>query len=81
MSDETPILDAIAQQLRDDGISGMVTGYIMVAEYVDDDGDACYFWAAPGEQRLMTSIGQVEWLRLLLRRSATTMFAAMEDDD
>ena len=80
---ETPIMDAIAEQLRIDGRPGMVTGYILLAEYVDDDGDPCWLTSHPEDQRLSTTIGQVEWLRIKLRKAANDYFAMndAEDDD
>lgn len=78
---DTPIADAIAEQLKADGITGMVTGYILLAEYIDDDGDPCWYTSHPGDQRLSTSIGQVEWLRLRLRRHADTYFSEVDGDD
>lgn len=79
MSD-TPIMDAIAEQLRSDGKPGMVTGYILLAEYVDDDGEPCWLTSHPEDQRLSTSIGQVEWLSIMLRKGADNYFATDGED-
>lgn len=78
---ETPIMDAIANRLQNDGINGIITGYVLLAEYVDDDGDSCWFMSYPDEQRLSTSIGHAEWLRIMLRKGAKDYLDSLEMGD
>ena len=75
-----PVANAITEALRAEGRTGMVTGFIPLAEYIDEDGDPCWFITHPEDQRLSASIGQVEWLRLVLRRGANDYFDGDDDD-
>ena len=81
---ETPIHDAISKTLQTEGRTGMVTGYVLLAEYIDDDGDHCWYLSHPEDQRLSTSIGQVEWMNIMLRKNANDFLetiAILDDED
>jgi hypothetical protein len=78
------VLNAVAQNIIDDGYAKtpMVTGYVVLAEWIDDDGDGQFFGAALKDQTASRSIGMIvygeeherELMRLNIRRE-------WEDDD
>jgi hypothetical protein len=65
---------------------GMMTGYYVVGEFINEDGKRCWLADYPTEQSLSYSIGLLEWGRLTLKAEAQEYFdrlalAAMDDED
>lgn len=84
MSD-TPTLaervqDAIQQHLESQG-GGFATEFILVANYIDAEGEPSYFLTVPGEQRLVTTLGLAKWGELACEADARHHFADAEDDE
>jgi hypothetical protein len=67
---EQVMLDAIAESLQQaERRIAMVTGYTILAEYIDEDGDPCWYLGHPDDQRLSITLGQVELLRAVVRKA------------
>ena len=66
--------------------NGMVTGYYVVGEFINEDGKRCWLADYPTDQGLSYSIGLLEWGRLTLKAEAQEYFdrlalAAMEAEE
>lgn len=59
---------------------GMVTGFIVVAEFVDDDGDIRLWADTMADQRSHRSMGLLEWGLTVERARTTKVFLEDEND-
>lgn len=76
MSDATPrnyrdieneLMSAIAADLESvDGEAVTVTGYILVAEVMDDEGVSSVRWTSLGGLPYYRGLGMAEWLKTVL---------------
>ena len=64
MAEEDPpaLTDAINGVLQDH-IDGMVTGFCLVAEYIDADGHDAVVWEFAEGQKQSTTLGLLSWAR------------------
>lgn len=87
MADADPLTDRIHTALADgltageiepapDG--GMITGWLIVGQYVDADGDTGWFLRGMHDQGVIVSTGLVELVRECVR---TDLLANVHDDD
>lgn len=58
--------------------NGMVTGYYVVGEFINEDGKRCWLADYPEGQSLSYSIGLIEWARLTLKAEAQNYFDVLE---
>jgi hypothetical protein len=49
--------NAVANHIRSIHGDGMLTGYYIVAEFIDADGDECWFTKSPERQTLNKTLG------------------------
>lgn len=76
MTEGDPLADRVHQALAD-GLAagevepaptgGMVTGWLLVGQYVDADGDAGWFLRGASDQGVIVSVGLVELARECVR--------------
>lgn len=63
----TDDLDALASDTEvRDRRAGMLTGFVLLAEYLDDQGEPCTMTLFPQEQRTVATIRQANALALLV---------------
>lgn len=62
MSLNERVQQALAENLAEQG-GGMVTGFYLVADVIDDEGGHGWLYATAPDQPLQQSIGLVEWAR------------------
>jgi hypothetical protein len=65
------LADALEQTIRDGG--GFTTGYFLVYEVIEDDGDRTLHYVWPEDQAYWTSLGMLY--------TAVDMLSASRDDD
>ncbi len=46
---------------------GMVTGFHLIADFVDADGGQSWMYATAPDQKLITTMGLIEWARGVAR--------------
>lgn len=73
--DDSTLLSALASVVPE----GMVTSYIVVATYVDEDGDERIWSEAAPDQRCHQTMGLLSWGMAVENRHVGDMWA--EDDD
>lgn len=69
------LINALGAQI--DG-GGIVTAFVVIAEYVDADGDVCLWADSMRDQRSNRSMGLLEWGLTVERARVTQTF--LEDD-
>jgi hypothetical protein len=72
------IADALADYLGDEG---MVTGFIVHAEFMDTDGDEAWMHAVRPGQTQARTLGLVEFAREMYRHDVARYLAAAVDDE
>lgn len=60
------ISNLVSEDLAEVG-GGFVTGFYLIAEYVDGDGHDGWLYAAPDNQTLSRTTGLIEWARGVAR--------------
>lgn len=55
--DQESLDHAIAEHIRGIHGEGMLTGFYLVAEFIDTDGDECWFTKSPERQTLTRTLG------------------------
>ena len=61
------IQEAIERELSNRG-GGMLTGFIAIFTYIDEDGDQC--WSRVGQVPIITAVGMVDLLQMSVRAEA-----------
>lgn len=54
------VRDLITEALAEEG-GGMVTGYYLIAGFIDADGDHGWLYATPEDQQMATTMGLLQW--------------------
>lgn len=60
-------LDKAVQEWLESTGGGLVTGSVMLVDFVDAQGDQMWAWSVSRDQNMTKSMGLVEWLRGLVR--------------
>lgn len=69
----------LSQMVRDKR-GGMLTGFVLLAEYLDDQGEPCFLTLAPTEQRMVTTIGQARSLMLDIEHRWDQLLTESDND-
>jgi hypothetical protein len=56
------IREVVEEELAKSGRGGMMTGFLGIITYIDEDGDQC--WARAGEVPIITAVGMAETLSM-----------------
>ena len=72
--------EALAQVMAESG-GGFVTGFCLVAEVIDSDGDRGWITATTEGQALSTTLGLLRWSTLAAEHDAVAAYMAVDDDD
>lgn len=60
------VADLLADDLAENG-GGFVTGFYLIAEHVDGEGQDGWLYATPGNQTMSRTTGLIEWARGVAR--------------
>jgi hypothetical protein len=59
---------------------GIVTGFVVAAEYIDEDGDRCIFGCTLTDQKAHTSLGLIAWADAI-ERAELVQWRRIDDED
>lgn len=57
------VFGLISELLAERG-GGMVEGFVMIASYVNHEGEPCFAWSISPDQRMITTAGLIQTLRI-----------------
>lgn len=65
--EKDPVLDGISDSLRMEDWTPMVVSYVVVAEFIDHNGEKQIFTDTYEDQRRVTTLGLIEWMGAIQR--------------
>jgi hypothetical protein len=79
--DVSDLDSAIAEHIRGIHGEGMLTGFYLVAEFIDSDGDECWFTKSPERQTLTRTLGLMAFARADIEHQTVEYLKALAEDD
>jgi hypothetical protein len=74
-----PILDGVVDALRHGGHSApAVLSYVLIAEFLNDEGERCIFHDVMEDQRGLTTLGLLDYAHTVERRRMADEFMETE---
>lgn len=73
-------MDEAVLAMLQEHLGGFITGYLLVAEYVTDEGGRMVTWETGPDQSLVQSLGLVQWLEAAVQRELIQHMAEEKDD-
>jgi hypothetical protein len=75
------IANALAEYVEANRPGGMVTHWVVVAEFIDGDGGEGWLFTGPRDQNLNTSLALIEFGRMDVKHAIKDYFKALHGEE